>query len=52
MIELLERVNLHDIYNPIDDTLICESGSELTEEISKKIVDGSELRRLKSDRKH
>ena len=36
---IVGRVNLHDIYNPIDDTLICESGSELTEEISKKIVD-------------
>ena len=34
---ILGRVNVHDIYDPINDELILESGNEITEEITAKI---------------
>ncbi|MBL3655010.1 DNA-directed RNA polymerase subunit beta' [Fulvivirga sediminis] len=34
---ILGRVSVHDIYDPITDELICESGDEITEEIAKTI---------------
>ncbi|UII27761.1 DNA-directed RNA polymerase subunit beta' [Fulvivirga maritima] len=34
---ILGRVSVHDIYDPVTDELICESGDEITEEIAKTI---------------
>ena len=34
---ILGRVSVHDVYDPITDELICESGTEITEEIAKTI---------------
>ena len=34
---ILGRVTVHDVYNPITDELIIESGDEITEEIADKI---------------
>ena len=34
---ILGRVNVHDIYDPISEELILESGNEITEEITAKI---------------
>ncbi len=38
---ILGRVSVHDIYDPITDELICESGAEITEDIAKKIDETS-----------
>jgi DNA-directed RNA polymerase subunit beta' len=36
---MLGRVSVHDIYDPLNNELIVESGAEITEEIAKKIED-------------
>ena len=45
---ILGRVSVHDIYDPITDELIVESGAEITEEIADKIeatsIDEVEIR--------
>ncbi|WP_258103867.1 DNA-directed RNA polymerase subunit beta' [Marinoscillum sp. MHG1-6] len=45
---ILGRVSVHDIYDPISDELIIESGVEITEEIAEKIeataIDEVEIR--------
>lgn len=38
---ILGRVSVHDIYDPITDELICESGAEITEDIAKTIDETS-----------
>ncbi|UII33346.1 DNA-directed RNA polymerase subunit beta' [Fulvivirga ulvae] len=39
---ILGRVSVHDIYDPLSDELICESGEEITEEIA-RIIDESSI---------
>jgi DNA-directed RNA polymerase subunit beta' len=45
---ILGRVSVHDVYDPITDELIVESGSEITEEVAEKIeataIDQVEIR--------
>ncbi len=38
---ILGRVSVHDVYDPINDELVCAAGEEITEEIAKKIEDTS-----------
>ena len=38
---ILGRVSVHDIYDPLTDELICASGEEITEEITKRIDETS-----------
>lgn len=38
---ILGRVSVHDIYDPITDELICESGAEITEDVAKRIDETS-----------
>jgi DNA-directed RNA polymerase subunit beta' len=38
---ILGRVSVHDIFDPITDELLCASGEEITEEITKKIDETS-----------
>ena len=38
---ILGRVSVHDIFDPISDELICESGGEITEEIARRIDETS-----------
>ncbi|MBL6446899.1 DNA-directed RNA polymerase subunit beta' [Fulvivirga sp. 29W222] len=38
---ILGRVSVHDIYDPLSDELICESGEEITEEIARVIDESS-----------
>ncbi|MEJ2003387.1 MAG: DNA-directed RNA polymerase subunit beta' [Cyclobacteriaceae bacterium] len=38
---ILGRVSVHDIYDPINDDVICESGQEITEEIAARIDETS-----------
>ncbi len=38
---ILGRTSVHDIYDPISDEVICESGAEITEEIAAKIDETS-----------
>ncbi|MEQ8927573.1 MAG: DNA-directed RNA polymerase subunit beta' [Fulvivirga sp.] len=38
---ILGRVSVHDIFDPITDELICESGQEITEEITNRIDETS-----------
>ena len=38
---ILGRVSVHDIYDPLTDELILESGDEITEELAKRIEDTS-----------
>jgi len=38
---ILGRVSVHDIYDPVSDELICESGGEITEQIARKIDETS-----------
>jgi len=39
---ILGRVSVHDIYDPVTDELICESGEEINEEIA-RIIDESSI---------
>ncbi|MGK7390897.1 MAG: DNA-directed RNA polymerase subunit beta' [Candidatus Cyclobacteriaceae bacterium M2_1C_046] len=38
---ILGRVSVHDIYDPLTDEVICEAGSEITEEIARRIDETS-----------
>ncbi|MBL7849988.1 MAG: DNA-directed RNA polymerase subunit beta' [Cyclobacteriaceae bacterium] len=38
---ILGRVSVHDVYDPINDELVCAAGEEITEEIAKKIEETS-----------
>ncbi|TRX55583.1 DNA-directed RNA polymerase subunit beta' [Fulvivirga sp. M361] len=38
---ILGRVSVHDIYDPLTDEIICESGEEITEDIAKQIDETS-----------
>ncbi|MFQ3577326.1 MAG: DNA-directed RNA polymerase subunit beta', partial [Cytophagales bacterium] len=38
---ILGRVSVHDVYDPINNVLLVESGAEITEEIAKKIDETS-----------
>ncbi len=38
---ILGRVSVHDIYDPLTNELICESGDEITESIAKRIDETS-----------
>ncbi|MDH5597654.1 MAG: DNA-directed RNA polymerase subunit beta', partial [Cyclobacteriaceae bacterium] len=38
---ILGRVSVHDIYDPLTEELICESGQEITEEVAKRIDETS-----------
>ncbi len=38
---ILGRVSVHDIYDPITDEIICESGEEITEEVAARIDETS-----------
>ncbi len=38
---ILGRVSVHDVYDPINDELICVAGEEITEEIAKRIEETS-----------
>jgi len=38
---ILGRVSVHDVYDPINDELVCAAGEEITEDIAKKIEDTS-----------
>ncbi len=38
---ILGRVSVHDIYDPINDELICAAGGEITDEIAKRIDETS-----------
>ncbi len=38
---ILGRVSVHDIYDPVTDEVICESGAEITEAIAKRIDETS-----------
>ncbi len=38
---ILGRVSVHDVYDPITDKLILESGAEVTEEVTKRIDETS-----------
>ncbi len=38
---ILGRVSVHDIYDPITDEMICESGTEITEDLAKRIDETS-----------
>ncbi|MTI20398.1 DNA-directed RNA polymerase subunit beta', partial [Fulvivirga sp. RKSG066] len=38
---ILGRVSVHDVYDPVTDELICESGAEITEQIAKRIDETS-----------
>jgi len=38
---ILGRVSVHDIYDPINDELICKANEEITDEVAKKIDETS-----------
>jgi DNA-directed RNA polymerase subunit beta' len=38
---ILGRVSVHDVYDPINDELVCAAGEEITEEVAKKIEETS-----------
>ncbi|MEP2771268.1 MAG: DNA-directed RNA polymerase subunit beta' [Fulvivirga sp.] len=38
---ILGRVSVHDIYDPVTDEVICESGEEITEAVAKRIDETS-----------
>ncbi|MBL7864277.1 MAG: DNA-directed RNA polymerase subunit beta', partial [Cyclobacteriaceae bacterium] len=38
---ILGRVSVHDVYDPINDELVCAAGDEITEDIAKRIDETS-----------